>query len=205
MPKRNYENKYPSVTGILNVLRKAGLEMWFKYNTLEFTNAESTRGKLIGTEIHEAIQKNIETGQTDFETEYPEEVGTALKSFVLFRTEHPEVKLIKCEQALTSEKHQYNGTIDVITPSEVGDWKSGKCGKKDKPTIYPEHKFQVSAYVKLWNETQKATIEKAWIASIAKDQVAYNFYEMGKEEIDDCFNVVFLSCLKICNYQKAHK
>ena len=204
-PKRKYDNKYPSVTTALGVLRKIGLEMWFKYNTIEFTNAESEKGKKVGTEIHDAIQQYTETGKTDFETEYPNEVGTALKSFILFRQEHPEIELIQCEQALTSEKYQYNGTIDVITPVAIGDWKSGKCGKEEKPKIYPEAKAQVASYVYLWNETQNTNIDKAWIAYIAKDKVAYNYYEMDKQEIDDCFNEVFLSCLKIYNYQRIKR
>jgi len=202
MAKRDYQNDYPSVTQILSVLRKIGLEMWFKYNTIEYTNTESKRGKEVGSEIHTAIQEYIETGKTDFETAYPDEVGMALKSFALFRQEHPEIQILRCEQALTSEKYKYNGTIDVISIDSIGDWKSGKCDKDDKPKIYPEHIYQVGGYVYLWNEVHNTNIEKAWITVIAKDKVAYNYYELSEREIQESFNDVFLSCLKIYNYQR---
>ena len=42
--RRQYNNDYGSVTQILNVLRKQGLENWFKYNTAQFCNEESKKG-----------------------------------------------------------------------------------------------------------------------------------------------------------------
>ena len=58
---RDYDNEYPSVTQIIDVMRKIGLEMWFKVNTPEFIKAESAKAKEIGTQLHEAIQSHIET------------------------------------------------------------------------------------------------------------------------------------------------
>ena len=40
-----YTNKYPSVTTVLGVLRKLGLEMWFKNNTAQYCDEESRKGK----------------------------------------------------------------------------------------------------------------------------------------------------------------
>jgi hypothetical protein len=205
MPKRDYKNKYASVTTVLGVLRKIGLEFWFKNNTKEFCDEKSKKGREIGTHTHDAIQSFIETGSVEIETEYEEEVTTALKSFQLFREEHPEIELLKCEQALTSEKYQFNGTIDIITNEAIGDWKTGEAKDKEKPTIYDEYIYQVSAYVYLWNETQNANIEKAWIVSIAKDKVAYNYLEIPYEVIKESFENVFLSALNIHKTAKVVK
>jgi len=199
---RQYENDYPSVTEILGCLRKKGLEFWFKNNTPQFIKEKSERGKLAGTQIHEVIQKYIEGEIPSVETAYAEEVSNALNSFVLFRQEMPEIILKKAEIPLTSEVHRFNGTIDCMGEGILVDWKSGEAKDKEKPAIYDEAKTQVAAYVKLWNEVNNANIEKAIIVVLAKDKIAYNIYEMGKQEIDDCFNEVFLSCLKILNYQK---
>ncbi len=49
MAKRDYDNSYSSVTQILGVLRKIGLEYWFKFNTAKFCDEESNRGKITGT------------------------------------------------------------------------------------------------------------------------------------------------------------
>jgi hypothetical protein len=184
-------------------LRKISLEFWFKKNTLEFINAESNKGKTIGTQIHDAIEHYILTGEAKIETEYAQEVTNALKSFMLFRKERPEINLKWSEMELTSEKYQYNGTIDCISDGLILDWKTGKAEEKDAPAIYDEYKYQVSAYVHLYNEVNNANIDKAIIVSVAKDKIAYGLYEMGAEEIKDCFNEVFLPALKILTYQKG--
>ncbi len=199
---RAYDNEYPSVTQILGVLRKIGLEMWFKYNSIEFINEKSSRGKKIGTEIHDAIEQYILTGKTEFETEYHDEVSTALQSFALFRRNRPDIELDLSEMALTSEKYKFNGTIDCVGNGIIIDWKTGEAKNKDCPTIYDEYKYQVAAYVYLFNEAHKAKVKEAIIVSIAKDKVAYNIYIMDEEEIKECFNEVFLSALRILNYQK---
>lgn len=218
---REYQNDYPSVTTILGVLRNIPLEYWFKSNTLEYINRESGKGKKIGTDIHSAIEHFILTGELKVETEYPDEVTNALKSFALFRKEMPEISLNWSEMALTSEKYGFNGTIDCIgniihqavgethsgirlTPIIV-DWKSGQAKDKDKPDIYDSYKTQVSAYVYLYNEVNNTSIDKAIIVSIAKDRVAYNTYKMDKKEIEDNFNEIFLPALKILTFQKQSK
>jgi len=207
--KRNYDNEYPSVTTVLGVLRKIGLEMWFKWHTAEFCDKASSKGKLIGTQIHEAIENYILKNKVVVETEYPEEVTNALKSFMLFRKERPEIELEWSEIMLTSEQHKYNGTMDCKAKIKdvpiILDWKSGEAKKKDKPDIYDEHKAQVAAYVMAYNEINKTNIDKALIVSFAKDKIAYNTYPMEKEEIEGQFNEVFLSSLKIYNYQRRNK
>lgn len=205
LAKRAYENKYPSVTVVLGILRKIGLEMWFKYNTAKFCDEKSNRGKQIGTEIHEAIQSYIETGKAEIKTEYDVEVSNALKSFMAFRKSRPEIIPQKAEIALTSEKYKFNGTIDCLAGDTMLDWKSAECKEETEPKIYDEWKYQVAAYVYLYNEVNNANIEKAIIVAIGKDKVGFNTYSMDKQEIDDCFNEVFLPCLKIINYQKNAK
>lgn len=200
---RDYDNDYPSVTTILGVLRKVGLENWFKYNTIKFINDATTKGKLIGTQTHEAIENYINTGTAKIETEYAEEVTFALKSFMLFRKEHPEFNIKLSEKKLVHELYKYNGTIDAPAPPDLLDWKTSECKKEDIPPIYDEWKYQVSAYVHLWNYNNgNNLIDKAHIVSIAKDKVAYNLYTMNEEEINGHFNYVFLSCLRILQHQR---
>lgn len=203
--KRDYDNDFPSVTEILGVLRKIGLEMWFKYNTAAFCDEKSRKGKEIGTQIHEAIQSFIETGSAKTETEYQEEVTNALKSFISFRTTNPHVILKRSEIALTSTKHFFNGTIDCVGENMLVDWKTGEAKDDVSPKIYDEYKYQVAAYVYLYNELHGTDIKKALIVAVAKDKVAYNTYEMGEQEIRECFERVFLPCLSIINFQKQYK
>ncbi len=217
---RDYQNDYPSVTQVLGVLRKIGLENWFKYNTAQFCNDKSSKGRLIGTQVHEAIHDYITTGKVKIETQYAKEVTNSLNSFMLFRKEHPEFTLKNSEMKMTSEKYKCNGTLDCeaekIKPVLL-DWKTGECKwtlnkktgvmewKYEAPPIYEEMKSQVSAYVKFHNEVANASIEDANILVLAKDKVAYNLCPVGKEEIDHCFNEIFLPALKIYNGQKRLK
>lgn len=208
-PKRQYNNEYPSVTTVLGVLRKIGLEMWMKYHTAQFCDAASEKGKLIGTQIHEAIENYIAKNKVEVSTEYAEEVTNALKGFMLFRKEHPEFNLEWSEEMLTSTKHGYNGTMDCRASKDgaviIFDWKTGEAKKKDIPAIYDEYKYQVAAYVKAYNEVHDEDVGLAMIVAFAKDKVAYNMYTMERGEIEDCFNEAFLPALRIYNYQQKQK
>jgi len=204
--RRDYGNEYPSVTTILGVLRKIGLENWFKVNDVATINKESSEGKLIGTQIHEAIQQHIDKEEVKIETTFGEQVKNALDSFMLFKKEHKDIKLKRAEMALTSEKHGFNGTLDCI--GKIGkdlvllDWKTGKAKLKDKPDIYDEFRYQVAAYVTAFNETQEGKVVKAFILALAKDKVAYNFEEIEMSKIGEMFKEVFLPCLQIYNFQR---
>lgn len=205
MAKRDYQNDYPSVTEILSVLRKIGLEMWFKHNTAQFCDEKSRKGREIGKQIHEAIQSYIETGKASIETEYESEVTTALKSFIKFTKENPQRKLYRSEIALTSESWKFNGTIDCIGDEIMYDWKTCEAKDNDCPKVWDEWKYQISAYVQLYNEVNKTNINKAVIVAIAKDKEAYSICEMDSTEIHNCFYEVFLPCLSIVSYQRKQK
>lgn len=205
MAKRNYENKFPSVTQVLDCLRKPGLEGWFKVNTPEYIKTYSEKAKEIGTQTHEIIQNHIEAKEAKIETQYPDEITNTLKSFMLFKSEHPELILQRSEIALTSKKYKYNGTIDVIAKWQkliLGDWKTGNAKEEEKPKIWDEMKYQLSAYFNLLNEVEKLDIDEGFIVVLAKDKVAYNFQMIGKEELTKCFKNVFLPALKICNFKR---
>lgn len=205
MARKDYDNSYPSVTQILGVLRKIGLENWFKFNSLAFINKESEEGKTIGLQIHEAIQRHIDKEEVKVETKYAEQVMNALNAFMQFKKDHPEIKLRRAEMALTSEEFGYNGTLDCI--GKIGkdlvlfDWKTSKAKDKDKPDIYDEMRYQVAAYVSAFNETQEGKVIKAYILVLAKDKIVYNFEELPMDEINAMFAEVFLPCLRIWKYQ----
>lgn len=206
---RDYQNSYPSVTTIIGQLSSFALMHWFKITPYDEIIKQSARGKEIGKQMHECIQDFIETGTAKIETEYPQEITTALNSFQLFKKENPKYILKKSELALTSEKYNFNGQVDCICEVNgvlwIADWKSQNIKDKETPSTYDEYLTQVSAYVNLYNECMKENIENAVIVTLAKDKVAYKTYEMTKEEIDGHFNEIFLPLLKIWNYKNQPK
>lgn len=204
--KCQYNNDYPSVTQVLDILRKIGLEMWFRMNTPQFIREKSEKAKTIGTQIHEAIQAHIEAREVNVQTEYAEEVMNALKGFMAYKKQYPNIKLFRSEMTFTSETHKFNGTTDAIGELDgipiLFDWKTGNAKDADTPIIYPEYVYQTSAYVKLYNEVENKNIDRAVVLVLAKDKVAFDTRTIFKEEINDSFNEVFLPALKIFNYQK---
>lgn len=210
----------PTVTQVLGILRKIGLEMWYKQNTSEFCDAESKKGREVGSIIHSIIQGSIEQEEVRFETEYDKEVMFCLKGLAKFKKEHPELKFKRSEVEVISKKHGFLGHLDCLGEEKkelvLIDWKTGKCdvGKvsksglskeKDLPPVYPEHMYQVAAYVAAYNEQERANIEQARVIVFAKDKAVYNYLPIHKTVLDRMFREVFLPALSIYNYQKEEE
>lgn len=213
-------NKYPSVTQVLGILRKPALEYWFKTNTEEFCDAESNKGKEVGKIIHTIIQANIEQVEIKLQTQYVQEVLFCLKGLAKFKTEHPELKFKRAEVEIISQKYGFVGHLDCL--GEEGkelvliDWKTSKCDvdiidknglskEKQVPPIYSEHMYQVSAYVAAYNEQMEADIRQAKVICFAKDKPVYSYLTIHKADLDEMFHEVFLKALSICKYQKKEK
>ena len=206
MAKRDYQNDYVSITGSLGVLNKPALLNWFKFNTAKFCDEESTKGKEIGKILHEAFQAHIELQEVQVKTIYPEEVINALKGFLLFKKENPQIKLKKAEIQMVSDTYKVNGTLDCLGNENdklvMVDWKSSKAGKYDKPIVYPEYLWQVSGYSMMYEDIFKVKISTAYVIVIAKDIVAYSLQKIEREEIKAHFENIILPCIKIYYHQK---
>lgn len=210
MAKRQYDNDYVSVTGLLSILSNYGLMEWFKRTPYAQILEESNKGKTIGKQLHDVIQSHIDKQEAKIETEYPEEVSTALKSFMLFKKDNPNIKLNKAELMLISDKYKLNGTLDC-TAEENGipillDWKSAKCGtEKDKPPIYNSYLYQVSAYDRLYREQEGIKFEYAYVVALAKDKVSYNMEKIDAITMNNHFENIIIPCLNIFYYEKENK
>ena len=200
--KRDYGNDFVSVTQVLDVLRKPGLEAWFKMHTPQDIKAMTEKALLIGTQTHEAIDTYITTGEVKIETEYPDEVTNALKSFMRFRQENPEFNLRLAESPLTSGKHGFNGTIDAPCPPFLFDWKSTEKKDKKELPLWEEWKWQTATYSCLWNECMPEKVETGIVVALAKDCVEYRIVRMDLSEMEEHFNNIFLPALKIKQYQR---
>jgi ATP-dependent exoDNAse (exonuclease V) beta subunit len=194
---------------VLGVLRKLGLEMWFKNNTAQYCDEESKKGKMIGTLCHSLIQNHIAGKPTIIETTFDEEVKNVVHSYIKFRRDYPDIKLEIAELKMTSEKYKVNGTLDCLGVMNdklvIFDWKTGKTKDGKPPEIYDEYVIQVSAYVNLYNEIYKTCVDEAVIVSLAKNEVKYNTETVNKETIDLAFNNIFLPALTIYNNLKELK
>ena len=79
-----------------------------------------------------------------------------------------------------NEHLKYDSDLDSISGREIlkvilVDLISSQAKEKECPDIYDEYKYQVSAYVHLYNENNSDNpISEAIIVSVAKDKVAFN-------------------------------
>ena len=206
MARRDYDNEYVSMTQALGVLNKPALMIWYKINTAKFCDEESKKGRELGTILHAAFQSHIELQEVKIKTEYPEEITNALKSFMLFKKEHPEIKLKKAEISMTSETYKVNGMLDCLGEENeelvIVDWKNSKIGKKEKPVVYPEYLFQAAGYSMMYEDVFKIRINSAYVVVFAKDAVAYSVQKMERNEMVAHFENIILPCIKIYYYQK---
>jgi hypothetical protein len=202
--KRNYGNDYPSVTEILSILRKPGLEQWYKLNTKDFVDEESKKSRDYGTFVHSVIEKFIATGVVD-KTEISGAASTAIDSFSFFLDLNPDDKFANCETKMTSTKFKFNGTSDAIGFSGVGkkvlfDWKTSGGDLK----IYDEYIAQVSAYVWLCGESG-APVDGAKIVVLSRAKTDFIVGEYSTPELIWYFENLFLPALQIYNAQKTIK
>lgn len=136
--------RYPSVTTILNIIAKPGLQYWYgKHGNTkagEITKASAD----LGSEIHAAIEAFI---RAKLKKKYtvPKLSPAGRKAFEQFKKWYAEagIKPLGAEQRIYSKEYGYAGTLDIYFEKNgkryVGDWKTGT-------RVYPEAYLQNVAY-----------------------------------------------------------
>ena len=109
----------PSVTQILNaVIAKPGLQKWANQLGLNNKNInDESRATLdIGKLLHAYIQADLEGAVVDEVGYTPEQIELAKKSFAQYLRwkDDKQIKAIKTEYVMVSEKYRYGGTIDAL-------------------------------------------------------------------------------------------
>ena len=153
-------NLVPSVTTILNVAAKPGLNVWLQEQAIlaaltlprgedELESAwlkrvvhdSKEQGRIaadIGTEIHEAVQSHYE-GRTG--SKYPFHVQTCVKAIET----HYGARNWVCERAFAHELG-FGGKVDMHADGIVIDIKTKDFTDPTKPLWYDEHLIQLAAY-----------------------------------------------------------
>lgn len=125
-----------------------------------------------GTELHEAIERFLKTGETD---------SRITPAIYWLETYNRQLGLVReIEKRFISQKHGFSGKPDIITDHAIIDWKS----RVDRKYC----RLQMAGYSILAEETGYKP--EAWIAYDLKKGRAYNVYDKkAKKE--------FLKLLKI--------
>ncbi len=182
MPLILYKNKegkrLSGVTTIISNLgwNKQALMYWAWQEGIEGRNFRDTAQKAadIGTVAHAMIEadlkeKDFDTGK--YETDMIDKAGTAYAAWLEWKA-LVSFKLLESEISLISEKHQYGGTIDIVAVKNV----TAIVDLKTSKNVYPDHKIQISAYGKLYEENYNQKIEAYYILRVDKETGGFAYY-----------------------------
>lgn len=151
----------PSVTTILGVARKPGLEMWledqayqsafttpaisgetydaWKARVKAFAAEEATAARDRGTEIHGALEMPFQGKPVPDEFNViVERANAALNEFCGEQAWRPE-------RSFSCREYGYGGKVDLHSDQWVVDWKT-KSDVSEKDKLWDEHFLQLAAY-----------------------------------------------------------
>jgi len=187
----------PSVTQILNaVIAKPGLQKWA--NQLGLNNksldSESKSTLDVGKLLHAYIQADLEGAVVNEVGYTQEQIGLAKKSFAQYLRwkDGKQIKAIKTEYVMVSEKYKYGGTLDALLELDgeltLLDWKTSSY-------ISVDYKLQVVAYLYLLNE-QNIMPSRVGVLRLPKTDGEFEYYEADAEAHMQKYGEAWLKALE---------
>lgn len=177
--------RVPGVTTVIN-----GNLGWNKQALMYWANQQGLDGKHhrevsqtaadIGTIAHAMVEADLKGKEwrdlVDLQGVTAVMIGKAEKACSAWQEWKSLVnfQLLKSEESLVSEKHNYGGTIDVAVIKKA----TSIVDLKTSNNIYPDHRIQIAAYGQLWNENYPNNpVKSYYILQLGKDgSFAYYYY-----------------------------
>jgi hypothetical protein len=184
----------PSVTQVLNVIRKPFLEVW--RGKLGNTECDRimTESQELGHRFHGAIEAYFRGEEID---ELPQREA---EMFALFRGWAIDSKFtpLELELHLESQAHYFHGTCDVIGrfedgPLLVGDWKTSSA-------ISADYGMQLSAYAAMYKEQFGGEIKDGFVLRVDKKVGAKKPIEIQRFENLPKYFDAFLHCKAVFDF-----
>jgi len=173
----------PSVTQIIGaVIAKPELIKWANQLGLKNKNVDEEKKATqdIGKLLHAYIEADLEGAVVDEEGYTQEQINLAKKSFnqYLIWKRDKQIKTIKIEYMMISEKYKYGGTLDALLEINdeltLLDWKTSN-------SISLDYKLQLAAYLYLLQE-QNIIPNKVGLLRVPKDGSNFEYYEARADE-----------------------
>ena len=165
------------------------LVAWARKTAIQGEDPNKVRDKAaeIGTIAHKMIEWHLKNKDPDNKwlAEYaPADVDKAENAFLAYldwESQH-DVKVVKSEEKLVSEKYKYGGTLDFVAKV---DGKLSLIDFKTSNGLYVEHKIQVAAYEYLYYENHGDHL-KVHLLQLTKEG-EFNYHPLNK--LDTYFEV----------------
>ncbi|HUV79931.1 MAG TPA: hypothetical protein VMW40_03790 [Candidatus Bathyarchaeia archaeon] len=185
----------PSVTTILHVIPKPGLEIWKRREPAWQEISENALR--VGGLIHEAVNSLLTDDNPNWInilSRGDKEIQNGFGAFVKWKYKSG-FEVLSSELPVWSD-HRFAGTIDLVG---YLDGKLFLIDLKAAKRIYPDYLFQVSAYRHAYEERTGERIEGLAILRLDKAEGFYQFKEYSEEDCNQGLEV-FLS---LCNFWHA--
>ena len=153
------EKLFPSVTTILSVQPKEGLEKWRNSVGHEAATWEMRRAANRGTKFHKIVEAYLQNQNIDVFSKDILPIGL----FFLVQTEIDRIdNICTLEATMYSRSFEIAGRVDTVGDFDgkrsVIDFKSANRAKKDDQI--KTHAIQETAYSVMWEEMTGETIEQ---------------------------------------------
>ncbi len=186
--RRMYKNaqgkRLPGVTTVIG--QNLG---WNKQQLMAWANREGQDGRYhydssqkaadIGTIAHAMVEADLKGGKwedlVDLRDVDEDMIAQAEKAYSAWEEWKSLVdfKLLESEIPLISEEYQVGGTIDIAVIQN----KNAILDIKTSNGVYEDHKIQLAAYGKLWNENYPdQQIEAFYLLRLGKNQGEFAYY-----------------------------
>jgi hypothetical protein len=190
---------YPSVTTILQVIKRPGLANWTARQAVRAAlddpslSVEEAISKVF-SEVNKAADRgSLVHKLLEVEAEFPPELEGYKKAYDSFKSGF-SFEVLDRERVIYSDKHKYAGTLDLLAASNGTIW---LIDFKTGGGIYPEFALQLRAYKEAVEEMELCKVGKTAVLRLGKDG-KFEFSEM-----DEPFEV-FLAAKKLWKWSNEN-
>ena len=140
-----------------------------------------------GTLAHIMIEKFIKGGSVILDSYAAKEISHAKQAFYNFLNfkEDYNPEILETELKMVSEQYKFGGTCDAVANVKIGkntklmmlDWKSSNH-------VHEEHKIQIAAYAKMYEEETGKRIQGAMIVRVDKEKKEYEVHTLKIKDLN---------------------
>ncbi len=197
--KNNKGTRVPGATTVLGSLgfNKIILQRWCVKQALAGIDPFKfvTEAANIGSIAHFMIESHINNWKPIFDKVSPHDLlkaKVAFSAYIKWEKDQIDLKYLKTELQLASDRYNYGGTIDLIAKINgelcLIDFKTSKY-------FYTEHFCQISAYKELYEECfPKEKIDRCYILKINKETGEFDSNKLTQYKLNKGWEI-FKLCL----------
>ena len=180
-------NKYPSITTVLSIRKKEGLDEWRKRVGNDVANHIARTAAARGTKVHHMCEDYLNNMAIDFPAKFEEHKKNFLPYCLFVQLKEQvfnNINNIHAQEAgLYSNKYKVAGRVDCIAEyNGVLSIIDFKTSTKERSDEWNENYYiQCSAYAEMYGERTGTEIDQIIILCVTEDGTVQEFVKDKKE------------------------